>query len=128
MGKHRNAFQLLEDAKRKVLQLQTKVARDAVSEHPEIAEYDSELRGLNKEMVKVNRWTKEEGGLASRIVRLNEQLATAQFNLSNATKRKEELSEQIKDIKDARQTKAESLVEDSEIDIDLDEIFNSEDA
>ena len=85
MGKHRSAFQLLQDATKRIDALKVRAARETVSEHDDIKRFDIMARNVSAELTKVRRWTKTEGGLADRIAKLVGQFAEATINLDNAS-------------------------------------------
>ena len=122
MGKHRSAFQLLQDAQKRIDALKVRAARETVSEHDDIKRFDIMARNVSAELTKVRRWTKPEGGLADRISKLEGQIVEATANLANASEREAELSAKLSSIKAERQAKAEELISSQEIEVDFSDV------
>ena len=122
MGKHRSAFQLLQDATKRIDALKVRAARETVSEHDDIKRFDIMARNVSAELTKVRRWTKPEGGLAARISKLEGQIVEATANLANASEREAELSAKLSTIKAERQAKAEELISSQEIEVDFSDV------
>ena len=122
MGKHRSAFQLLQDATKRIDALKVRAARETVSEHADIKRFDIMARNVSAELTKVRRWTKPEGGLADRISKLEGQIVEATANLANASEREAELSAKLSTIKAERQAKAEELISSQEIEVDFSDV------
>jgi len=122
MAKHRSAFQLLQDAQKKIAQLTARVARETVSEHKDIIAFDARAKSVQKELTKVRRWTNDEKGLTARIEKLTAQIAEAESNLANATQAQHDLESELKEIKADRQARAVELITTNELDIDLESL------
>lgn len=119
MAKHRTAFQLLQDAQKKIAQLTARVARETVSEHKDIIAFDARAKSVQQELTKVRRWTNDEHGLTARIEKLTAQIAEAESNLANATQSQNDLETELKQIKTDRQDRAVELIATKELDIDF---------
>ena len=122
MGKHRSAFQLLQDAQKRIDALKVRAARETVSEHDDIKRFDILARNVSAELTKVRLWTKPEGGLADRISKWEGQIVEATANLANASEREAELSAKLSTIKAERQAKAEELISSQEIEVDFSDV------
>tara|TARA_R110000824_G_scaffold51106_1_gene142865 strand:- start:493 stop:876 length:384 start_codon:yes stop_codon:yes gene_type:complete len=118
MAKHRSAFQLLQDAQKKINNLKARVAREVVSDHKEIRKFDFLIKNVQKELTKVRRWTNSENGLDARIAKLQEQIAECHVNLATANETQAGLEAEIEMLKDERKAKATEILESQDIDID----------
>ena len=118
MAKHRSAFQLLQDAQKKISKLKERVAREVVSDHKEIKVFDSRILNVQKELTKVRRWTNEDNGLAVRITKLQAQIEKCREDLTNAESIQAGLETDIAILKEQRKTCAKEILESQDIDID----------
>jgi len=119
MAKHRSAFQLLQDAQKKITKLKERVAREVVSDHKEIKAFDFSIKNVQKELTKVRRWTNDEHGLSARIEKLKAQIDECKVNLENASHTQKSLELEIANLKADRKDKATEILEAQDIDIDL---------
>tara|TARA_R110000824_G_scaffold400409_1_gene607884 strand:+ start:865 stop:1248 length:384 start_codon:yes stop_codon:yes gene_type:complete len=118
MAKHRSAYQLLQDAQKKISKLKERVAREVVSDHKEIKAYDSKIIAVQKKLTKVRRWTNTENGLDARIVKLQEQIEECHLNLATANETQAGLEQEIASLKADRSKEAREILESQDIDID----------
>jgi predicted nucleic acid-binding Zn-ribbon protein len=118
MAKHRSAFQLLQDAQKKISKLKERVAREVVSDHEDIKAFDFRILNVQKELTKVRRWTNEDNGLAVRITKLQAQIEKCREDLTNAESIQAGLETDISILKQQRKSCAEEILESQDIDID----------
>jgi len=118
MAKHRSAFQLLQDAQKKISKLKERVAREVVSDHKEIKAFDFSIKNVQKELTKVRRWTNSDNGLDARIAKLQAQIEECHVNLANANETQASLEQEIASLKADRSTTAKEILESQDIDID----------
>ena len=118
MAKHRSAFQLLQDAQRKIAKLKERVAREVVSDHKEIRAFDSRIKSVQTELTKVRRWTNEDNGLSARIEKLKAQISECETKLANASLTQSELEMEIATLKDERMAKATEILAQQDVDVD----------
>jgi|14_taG_2_1085336.scaffolds.fasta_scaffold08785_3 F0F1-type ATP synthase membrane subunit b/b' len=118
MAQHRTAFQLLKEANNRIAKLKERVARDVVAEHDDIKIFDTRLKSIQGELTKARRYTNEDNGLASRIVKLKEAIADATVKLANASQIQADLESEIQELKAERSLRVKEILEESDLDID----------
>ena len=115
MGKkHRPINQRILETQAQLAKLMANQAKDEIALNPEIQELDMEIKDLNAELVKMNRWESEaEEKVANFMARAREW----EVKGTSARHAKPDILKSIQEVKRTRKTLAESLATSIELDV-----------
>ena len=115
MGKkHRPINQRILETQAQLAKLMANQAKDEIALNPQIQELDMEIKDLNAELVKMNRWESEaQEKVANFMARAREWETKG----TSARQAKPTLLKQLQEVKSSRKVLAEALASNLEIDV-----------
>ena len=115
MGKkHRPINQRILETQAQLAKLMANQAKDEIALNPQIQELDMEIKDLNAELVKMNRWESEaQEKVANFMARAREWETKG----TSARQAKPDLLKQLQRVKSNRKVLAESLASSIELDV-----------
>jgi chromosome segregation ATPase len=107
MGKkHRPIDQRILETQAQLAQLMAKQAKDEIATNPQIQELDMEIKDLNAEMVKMNRWESEAEEKVENFMRRADEWRTKGQSAKGA---KPSILQSLAEVKSKRKALAEQL-------------------
>ncbi len=105
-NKHRPINQRILETQAQLAKLMANQAKDEIAQNPQIQDLDMEIKDLNAEMVKMNRWENES---EEKVVVFLERAEQWRVKGESAKNAKPDILKELAEVKSKRKALAESL-------------------
>ena len=112
-NKHRPIDQRILETQAQLAQLMAKQAKDEIAKNPQIEDLDMQIKDLNAEMVKMNRWESEAEDKVENFMRRASEWRVKGESAKNA---KPDILKGLAEVKSQRKALAEQLASTIELD------------
>tara|TARA_R110000824_G_C15153928_1_gene671313 strand:- start:411 stop:770 length:360 start_codon:yes stop_codon:yes gene_type:complete len=111
-NKHRPINQRILETQAQLAKLMANQAKDEIAQNPQIQDLDMEIKDLNAEMVKMNRWENES---EEKVVVFLQRAEQWRVKGESATNAKPDILKSLAEVKIRRKALAESLASSMEL-------------